>query len=268
MVLGLNKVSFLCFYLRIFPNYKFRALCFVTMTVIISGTFGFIVATIFQCVPVQAYWHRDMRKTCVNNTIFRWCWAGYNTLTDIFICLMPMPLLAKLQLDIVRKIGIMIMFSLGLFVCVTSIVRMRAMRTSTTTKDTTWGSFEALLWSSIEASCGIVCACLPFLKQPIKHLFPRLFSSLKDRSSRSPRGEGTYELSNSFKSGPRSRSRSVGLWPDGNREGGPWISIENDERSMGSQEPIANNRIMMKTDINVQSDFVSVPDEQKVKATI
>ncbi|KAL2001221.1 hypothetical protein VTN02DRAFT_2082 [Thermoascus thermophilus] len=247
------------------------------MAVIISGTFGFIVATVFQCVPVQAYWYRNIpNKTCVNNAIFRWCWAGYNTLTDIFICLMPMPLLAKLQLDIMRKIGIMIMFSLGLFVCITSIVRMRAMRASTTTKDPTWGSFDALLWSSIEASCGIICACLPFLKQPIKHVFPRLFSSLRDRGSHGSQGshtirsKGAYGLGkiSSTKCSPRSPSRGVGPWSDANREEGQWISIENDDNSTGSQEPVAQNRIMMKTDINVRSDFVSVPDEQKVKSTI
>jgi hypothetical protein len=35
----------------------------------------------------------------------------------------------------------------------------------------------ATVWSVVEANTGIICACLPMLKQPLSILFPRLFKS-------------------------------------------------------------------------------------------
>lgn len=142
------------------------------MGVIIGGVFGFVIATIFQCVPVAGSWEKTLPAKCINNAWFRWWWAGYNTASDIWICLLPMPVLARLQLDTVRKVGVMLMFALGLFVCITSIVRITALVQSVATTDPTWGSWDALLWSAIEASTGIICACLPFLKHPSNSCSP------------------------------------------------------------------------------------------------
>ncbi|OJJ49273.1 hypothetical protein ASPZODRAFT_129699 [Penicilliopsis zonata CBS 506.65] len=257
IVLCLNKMSFLVFYLRIFPTKKFRLLCFATIAVVASGTFGFMIATIFQCVPVQANWHRHIAKKCVNNTIFRWCWAGYNTLMDMWVCLMPMPLLARLQLDTARKVGVMVVFGLGLFVCVTSMIRMRSMETSTTTTDPTWGSFDALMWSAIEASTGIICTCLPFLKGPIQNAFPRLFSSISQASRKSRSGGATYGMEKMEpKSTGHSGSASGTLWSieGGNPKTEQWTRIENDA---ANQEGIGRNQILKKTDIEMHSDYIS-----------
>lgn len=235
--------------------------CFVTMAIVISGTFSFIVATIFQCNPIKSNWNKHMHKTCVNNTIFRWSWAGYNTAMDIWICLMPMPLLARLQLDTIRKIGVIIVFSLGLFVCVTSIIRMQAMEQSTTTHDPTWGSFDALTWSAIEASTGIICACLPFLKHPIKQAFPRLFSSFT--TSRKTRSRPTYGLS---KLESRNGTQVGAAWND--TANNAWTNVDNDNGSTGSQEPIAHNQIIMKTDISLKTDYVPFPPRGNEKSSV
>jgi hypothetical protein len=244
LVLCLTKVSFVVFYLRIFPSKRFHQLCFVTMGVIVIGVVGFVFATVFQCVPVAGSWNKTLHSKCIDNSWFRWWWAGYNTVTDLWVFLMPMPLLARLQLDLVRKIGVMLMFALGLFVCITSIIRMRALVESTTTTDPTWGSFDALLWSSIEASCGIICACLPFLKHPIKYVFPKLFPSLSSRRSRS---RPTYKISGFSSRGGAGGTR--------NRATGQWESLENG--SVGSGDPIAPNQIVMKTDISLQMDYIN-----------
>lgn len=184
MVLCLNKLSFLFLYMRIFPTPKFRILCLASIAVIIGGSIGFIVVTIFQCLPVQKYWDRSVPGHCIDNAAFRWSWAPFNTILDVWVCVIPLPVIRRLQMNTFKKVGIMLLFSLGLFVCVTSIVRMSALVDSTTTKDITWGSFMALLWSSIEASCGLICTCLPFLKQPLNKLFPGLQSHRPESSNR------------------------------------------------------------------------------------
>ncbi|PYH91991.1 hypothetical protein BO71DRAFT_330972 [Aspergillus ellipticus CBS 707.79] len=259
LVLCLNKLSFLSFYLRLFPTRKFRLICWITISLVLCSTFGFVIATIFQCIPVRASWYKHIPKKCVNNASFRWSWAGYNTVMDIWVCLLPLPVLAQLQLDKGRKIGVMLVFCMGLFVCVTSVIRMWAMVESTKTDDPTWGSFDALLWSAIEASTGIICACLPFLKHPIQRLLPGWFSSLGSggRSGRSKKSN--YRMS---RLGSQSGNRTIGgtgagtangtrgsAWRDGDLD-----DLDDDAESMGSQGPIAKNQIMMKTDIAMHSE--------------
>ncbi|PLB44215.1 plasma membrane Pth11-like protein [Aspergillus steynii IBT 23096] len=245
LVLGLNKLSFLSFYLRIFPTRTFRLVCWVTIGFVISTTFSFVIATIFQCIPVRASWYKDIPKTCVQNASFRWSWAGINTGLDIWVCLLPLPVLAQLQLDRTRKIGVMLVFCMGLFVCITSIIRMWAMVASTKTHDPTWGSFDALIWSAIEASTGIICACLPMLKHPIQKLLPGWFSSLSNGSRKSrSRSRANYQMSRlGSQSGVRTGAR-----------GEEDDDIDADAESMGSQGPLAKNQILMKTDIKMHSE--------------
>ncbi|RAO72916.1 uncharacterized protein BHQ10_008928 [Talaromyces amestolkiae] len=219
------------------------------MGVIIGGVLGFVIATIFQCVPVAGSWEKTLPAKCINNAWFRWWWAGYNTATDIWICLLPMPLLARLQLDTVRKVGVMLMFALGLFVCVTSIVRITALVQSVSTTDTTWGSWDALLWSGIEASTGIICACLPFLKHPLKQMFPRLFSSFDSRVSRS---RPTYKLS--ALSQRAHRTHPNGEWQ--NLDTSKVATGTGSIGTGGSEEAIVPGHIMMKTDISLKTERV------------
>lgn len=91
----------------------------------------------------------------------------------------------------------------ALSVCATSIVRVIAVANSTKNKSDitciTFGIDSSLtltnqmagsfiprgVWTLIEANTGIICACLPMLKQPLTIIFPRMFrGSTKDQSDR------------------------------------------------------------------------------------
>ncbi|PYH49464.1 uncharacterized protein BP01DRAFT_370908 [Aspergillus saccharolyticus JOP 1030-1] len=206
-VLCLNKLSFLTFYLRIFPTRPFRLVCWVTIGLVIASTFGFVLATIFQCIP-----------KCVDNTSFRWSWAGYNTAMDIWVCLMPLPVLAQLHLDRIRKVGVML--------------------ASTTIHDPTWGSFDALLWSAIEASTGIICACLPFLKHSAQKLVPSWFVSLSNGSRKSHSRTTRTRTGRSYRMSWRRERHEP----------------EADAGSIGSQGAIAKGQIILTTDIAMHSE--------------
>lgn len=186
--LFLNKLAFLALYLRLFPTPRFRIVTIATIAVVSAGTCSFVISTVFQCIPVEAYWDHSLGGTCVNNKAVRWSWAAFNTLLDVWVCLMPLPVIHRLQMSPLKKAGVMVLFGLGLFVCVASGIRMVALEDSTTTKDRTWGSFSTLAWSSIEASVGLICTCIPYLRQPLRRLFPRarlLFSYGQGRSTAS-----------------------------------------------------------------------------------
>lgn len=262
MVLAFNKLSFLFLYHRVFQVRWFRIVCVATIIIVVSGTFSFVVATVFQCTPIQKSWERKMPGHCINNAAFRWAWASWNTIMDLWVCLMPIPVISKLQMDPGKRAGLIIVFLLGVFVCVTSIIRMHALTSSVATTDPTWGSLPAFVWSAVEASTGLICACLPSLKQPVSKCFPNLFQRTRSRSY-----PNTYEMGKPG-SGLNSRttnhrnSQWKGDWSD---KGGTTVSATRLGRhdSADSTERIISGRIMMTTDISMRSEGASLDDQKK-----
>lgn len=257
MVLAFNKLSFLFLYHRVFQIRWFQMICFITIGIVVSGTFSFVIATVFQCVPVHKSWNRKSAGHCINNAAFRWAWASWNTLMDLWVCLMPVPVISRLQMDPGKRAGLLVVFLLGIFVCVTSVIRMHALTSSVATTDPTWGSLPAFVWSAVEASTGLICACLPSLKQPISRCFPNLFQLTRSRSS-----GNTYEMG---KSGAGSNSRNR------QHRSSQWKEDWGDKRSTtvsasrlggrqdsgDSTERIINSGIMRTTDISMKSEGAS-----------
>ena len=114
VVLGLNKVSMLCLYLRIFIAKYFRWLCYASLAVVISWAIGSTVATIFQCVPIAASWDKSIEDArCTNSDVFWYSYGITNIITDAIIFALPMREVSKLQLPRREKIGIMLVFLMG-----------------------------------------------------------------------------------------------------------------------------------------------------------
>lgn len=89
-------------------------------------------------------------------------------------------------------------------VTITSILRVTAVANSGRNQaDQTWNFIPRGVWTLVEANLGIICTCLPVLKQLVKRLFPSMFSTTKATPSGGRYGYG----SNNPKSnrGPASR---------------------------------------------------------------
>ncbi|MCJ1469421.1 hypothetical protein MMC07_008054 [Pseudocyphellaria aurata] len=188
LVLGFNKISLLSLYLRIFLGKFFKGLCYASLAIVIGWTVGSVFATIFQCVPISAFWDKSVVARCTDSDAFWYAYGILNILTDAIILGLPIHEVMKLQLPRREKLGLLLVFLLGAFVCVTSIVRVIAVANSTKNKaDTTWSFISRSTWTLLEANTGIICACLPTLKKPITMLFPRMFRGSSKGSSSTPR---------------------------------------------------------------------------------
>lgn len=66
VVLMFNKISIACLYHRIFAvsTNKFRVACHAMNVWIVASSLAFIIATIFQCTPVSAFWDRSIPFKC------------------------------------------------------------------------------------------------------------------------------------------------------------------------------------------------------------
>ncbi|KAK0741849.1 hypothetical protein B0T21DRAFT_306114 [Apiosordaria backusii] len=168
-ILALTKISILCFYLRIFPNPTFRIVTFVVMTwVSLSGVI-FVFCQIFQCVPIPYIWE-GWRKgefgpfTCLDINTLGYTTAAFSIAQDIVILVMPLPLLIKLNVSLRSKIGIIVMFSLGIFVLITSCVRLWALYNFGDSVNPTWDYTNALIWTGLEVGVSIIVTSLPAIR--------------------------------------------------------------------------------------------------------
>jgi hypothetical protein len=179
LTINLTKLSILCLYLRIFSQPWFRRTCWSCVIVVSAYALASIVATIFQCTPIPHLWDKATypTATCINVTAFWYANAIYNIITDIVILTSLPGVVWKLKLPFRQKLGLTVVFGLGIFVCATSILRMTTLDQSSKALDPTQGTLLSTMWTTIEASTAIVCACLPMLRTPVQRLVPKLFPS-------------------------------------------------------------------------------------------
>ncbi|KAL9134164.1 MAG: hypothetical protein Q9175_004658 [Cornicularia normoerica] len=171
----LTKTSICLLYLRIFTTKKFRRTVYIIMSYVILYAFASIIATVVQCTPLERIWDHAVPGTCINLTAFWYANASANIIGDFLILALPMPVIRSLQLPQRQRLGLIVVFALGGFVCITSILRMTTLKTGSKAKDQLYGTVNSTIWTTIEANTAIVCACLPMLKSPLAALFPRLF---------------------------------------------------------------------------------------------
>lgn len=72
-----------------------------------------------------------------------------------------------------RRLAVSGMFLLGGFVCVASSIRLWAVH-SITSDDLSWSWIGNSIWSDVEISVAIICACLPTLRPFWQYTFSKL----------------------------------------------------------------------------------------------
>ncbi|KAH7174854.1 uncharacterized protein B0J16DRAFT_349281 [Fusarium flagelliforme] len=170
--LCLIKLSILFFFLRIFPD--------PTFIKIIRWTIGFTILTttvilILACLqsaptePSQEGWDGAPESgPRLNIQALILSHAGINVALDVWMFILPLTQLYNLGLKARKKIGIMLMFSVGIFLIAVSCIRIPSMRDFNKTLNATSDSQGIIVWSNIETGVGILVACMPHT-QPLLH---------------------------------------------------------------------------------------------------
>lgn len=101
---------------------------------------------------------------CINDTALFYTTSSINILVDIWILVLPITTLLKVQRPRKEKAALVGIFSLGVFSTIASIVRLHAIRIYTQSSDPFFDSVPINLWSEVEVNIGILCASIPSLK--------------------------------------------------------------------------------------------------------
>ncbi|KAG7008174.1 hypothetical protein G7Y79_00006g017940 [Physcia stellaris] len=177
---GTAKLSVLYLYRRIFAYPAFTRIANIFILVVVAWTIAFFFTILLQCVPVDSLWDMlDSERVnavnggrgvhCVNMMAFFYANSVSDVLLDVAILALPVPLVWGLRLGWRRKCAVAGMFALGGVVVLSSLIRLIIFiqfvpSLPQHSSDTTYYESPFSYWSHIEASLGVISACLPVLR--------------------------------------------------------------------------------------------------------
>jgi len=207
----LTKLSLLLFFRRIFPNKNFRMFIWIMFGFIIISNFSLQMALCFQCIPFHANWTNWMYKVkpvkCIDSFAAVYVAAGLSIFHDVVILCMPLPILWRLNLPWQKKANLLVMFSVGSFVLICSLIRLPSLLKLGSSSDPSYDQAPIAVWTDLEIGVGVICGCLPAFRSLIGYLFPGLKMTLagSDNNNKTP---GTYPSQRSNRKADRKRTDS------------------------------------------------------------
>jgi hypothetical protein len=108
------KFSILHLYITIFPGRTVRRICYVLVVLSMGYWISVLVEVFVLCTPVEFNWNKTIAGTCDPHSLDAYiAAASINLVIDIFIVVMPVPMLWKLRMSLAKRLGTISMFSLG-----------------------------------------------------------------------------------------------------------------------------------------------------------
>ncbi|KAL2119931.1 hypothetical protein VTJ04DRAFT_6892 [Mycothermus thermophilus] len=186
-VLWTVKASFLAVFFRLVKPFPIlRRLWWVVAVFTFLAYVGCWLASTLTCSPPSDYF-----KAGKCNTPHELWMQKFNVIysttvdisSDLMIMALPISILPSLQLDMRRKIGLGVAFSLGFIIISVAVVRMTQILTFSGTVDL----IGLAIWGCVETSAAIIVGCLP----PLKALLSREVKKYSTRAGKSKYGNNT-----------------------------------------------------------------------------
>lgn len=194
MGISFFKVALLISYLRLFKGTNhlwYRRVVWLAMFFVVAGHLGCSLALIFACRPVHKSWEPSVIGTCFAPGPSFTGYAIVTIISDVIVAVIPIPVLLQLKVNTGKKIGLIVIFLLGLFTTLCSVFRYLQIDRI---QNGDGNSTMLVLWGVIEFNVGNMVSSMPFLA-PIFIRKARAYTSKYSAGS----GNG-YENNNS---GPR-----------------------------------------------------------------
>ena len=112
-----TKIAILLLYRRVFLAQLWSALDVAIRLLMLIICLFYIATTvvkIWECTPRPRIWDKSIEGTCINVPNLLNTSGLFNTLSDILILLVPVKSVWKLNMSIGRKVGCVLLFTVGL----------------------------------------------------------------------------------------------------------------------------------------------------------
>ena len=107
------KLTILLLYLRLFGvNNKFKYCTWAIMAFVFGYLCSNVLTQIFGCIPIELSW-RNVAGHCIDRPKAGLAYGSMNIISDLFIFILPMPMVWRLRLSYKGKLGVMLVFMGG-----------------------------------------------------------------------------------------------------------------------------------------------------------
>ncbi|KAL2060205.1 hypothetical protein VTL71DRAFT_9600 [Oculimacula yallundae] len=153
------KIALVIFYKRIAARTKLQTVYNVVLGVLAVTWAVIFFDIIFLCYPIERKWKSNPECSKKASDINYWITILANIFSDVVIMILPISMVAKLQMPLKQKLGVAAMFALGFFVIIASIIRAYYSSKNETMLTCTV--------SMVETAVAIIATCLPALRTVI-----------------------------------------------------------------------------------------------------
>ncbi|KAK2023694.1 hypothetical protein LX32DRAFT_132227 [Colletotrichum zoysiae] len=174
-VVAATKLSILIFYLRLFNEPWFRVFCYVMLALTAMFGLGQMLVITFICTPISYNWTQWDGKhlgKCGDVTLMTFCNGGINLALDFILFVMPVTQFIKVSWATKKKIGVSLIFLVGLLVTASSSVRMATVAMFGHTNNPTYDFKQLSIWSLVEMHLSVICACMPGMTAFVRRIRP------------------------------------------------------------------------------------------------
>jgi hypothetical protein len=174
-----TKSAILVEWIRIFvPNRKRNSFFWISVVTITLNAAYFISAFIFiqfQCSPRHKIWDRWIAGTCTDRGTVDKISGYVNIVLDIVLFFLPQRIIWKLHTSLSRKIGLSVVFGIGLLGIGCATGRAHNNHILDFHGDTTFSMAQAYMWAVGECTVGFLVYCMPVI--------PRVFTEMRRQTT-------------------------------------------------------------------------------------
>ncbi|KAK0610183.1 hypothetical protein B0T17DRAFT_500892 [Bombardia bombarda] len=178
IVIGCMKTAILLDWLQMFTpgnarktNTKFFYACWAVISVNALYYFSATITQNLSCIPFEKIWDKTIPGGhCIDEKVLQIVAAAINLVSDVAILILPQHIIWKLQISQQKKIGVSLIFAVGIFGCIAAGIRLSYSISFHSSPDASYAVSLLALWSVGEMSAVFLVFCVPAIPKTLKHL--------------------------------------------------------------------------------------------------
>ncbi|KAL0940389.1 60s ribosomal protein l36 [Colletotrichum truncatum] len=120
-----------------------------------------VVALNLACIPTQKKWEFWLPGKCINAHDIETVSASFQLASDCAILILPQKAIWSLNMGWKKKLGVSVIFSLGLFACISAAFRLVVTIQYAAAQDAIYYIGPVCFWAYAEMTCGFIVVCVP-----------------------------------------------------------------------------------------------------------
>ncbi|KAI1859876.1 hypothetical protein JX265_010325 [Neoarthrinium moseri] len=195
--MGCLKVAILTDWIRTFSPRGARGAFFWACQALMWINIIFYCAALIvgnlTCKPYARIWDKAIPGTCMNRKDLDVSNAILNIISHVAVLILPHAVIWKLNMQWKTKVGVSLVFAVGLFVCVAASLRLVATIRYSRTTDTTYWVCDMAFWCATELAFVVLVFCVPAFPKVLREtkVYSRLLDSWRSWSVRRSRNHDT-----------------------------------------------------------------------------